>query len=65
MAVPAVGIGVCAGQWEVGAIVVKGDILPASRRMAGGTFLTKLPFVVIILFVAGETIRGRPQGDRG
>src|SRR5688572_13793945 len=46
-------------QWEGAQVVIEVGILPVRRIMTGSAIGAKLPFVFVILLMAGKTVRGR------
>lgn len=46
-------------QWEVGFIMIEGNILPFGGTMTGGTVRAKATIMLIVLLMAGITIRRR------
>ena len=63
MTLSAFHIAMFAGQRECRRVVVKCDIDPAGRHMAGGTSGSELPVMVIILGMTGITILRRAFVD--
>jgi hypothetical protein len=51
-------LGVSAIQFERRKVMVEGGITPIGGGMAGAAFLAKFTVVLVILFVAGKTVRG-------
>jgi hypothetical protein len=51
------------GEWKAGELVIEGDLGPAVGRVAGATIATELAEVLIIILVAGHTIRWDAHKD--